>query len=286
MLELRNISKRFASSLAVDDVSFRAGRGEVTGYLGPNGSGKSTTMKMIVGADTWVETSLPLLVSSIVMMAFAVLAGRLAFAMPRDLQSNWIFRVASNPDAAQLVSARRWALVIISLVPVCAIWAAALWWLWPWQAALVHLVALGLLGMMFVEVALAGALKIPCTCSYLPGKSHVSLVVCAAALVLLPLVMTAAAFEREALQDAFSYATMLGTLSVIWGGVRTGVAWGNASSTQATFDDEPAGAAVALELWDRRSSSIARPRWTIRNWYEPRGHSTPSCTTPQTVASR
>jgi hypothetical protein len=40
--------------------------------------------------------------------------------------------------------------------------------------------------------------------------------------------MTAAAFEREALQDAFSYATMLGTLSVIWGGVRTGVAWGNA----------------------------------------------------------
>lgn len=49
MLELRNVSKRFAASLAVDDVSFRARRGEVTGYLGPNGSGKSTTMKMIAG---------------------------------------------------------------------------------------------------------------------------------------------------------------------------------------------------------------------------------------------
>jgi ABC-2 type transport system ATP-binding protein len=49
MLELRNVSKRFAASLAVDNVSFRARRGEVTGYLGPNGSGKSTTMKMIVG---------------------------------------------------------------------------------------------------------------------------------------------------------------------------------------------------------------------------------------------
>jgi len=49
MLELRNVSKRFAASLVVDDVSFRARRGEVTGYLGPNGSGKSTTMKMIVG---------------------------------------------------------------------------------------------------------------------------------------------------------------------------------------------------------------------------------------------
>jgi ABC-2 type transport system ATP-binding protein len=49
MLELRKVSKRFAASLAVDNVSFRARAGEVTGYLGPNGSGKSTTMKMIVG---------------------------------------------------------------------------------------------------------------------------------------------------------------------------------------------------------------------------------------------
>jgi ABC-2 type transport system ATP-binding protein len=49
MLELRHVSKRFSASLAVDDVSFRARRGEVTGYLGPNGSGKSTTIKMIAG---------------------------------------------------------------------------------------------------------------------------------------------------------------------------------------------------------------------------------------------
>jgi ABC-2 type transport system ATP-binding protein len=49
MLELRNISKHFAGIPAVDDVSFCARPGEVTGYLGPNGSGKTTTMKMITG---------------------------------------------------------------------------------------------------------------------------------------------------------------------------------------------------------------------------------------------
>jgi ABC-2 type transport system ATP-binding protein len=49
MLELRNISKRFLATLAVDSVSFTARAGEITGYLGPNGSGKSTTMKMITG---------------------------------------------------------------------------------------------------------------------------------------------------------------------------------------------------------------------------------------------
>jgi ABC-2 type transport system ATP-binding protein len=49
MLELRNVTKRFLGTLAVDSVSFAASAGEITGYLGPNGSGKSTTMKMITG---------------------------------------------------------------------------------------------------------------------------------------------------------------------------------------------------------------------------------------------
>jgi ABC-2 type transport system ATP-binding protein len=49
MLELRHVSKSFSGIPAVDDVSFTARAGEVTGYLGPNGSGKSTTMKMITG---------------------------------------------------------------------------------------------------------------------------------------------------------------------------------------------------------------------------------------------
>ena len=49
MLQLRNVSKRFGGSLAVDDVSFSARAGEITGYLGPNGSGKSTTIKMVAG---------------------------------------------------------------------------------------------------------------------------------------------------------------------------------------------------------------------------------------------
>src|SRR5438105_5775457 len=49
MLELRNVCKSFSGITAVDNVSFSARAGEVTGYLGPNGSGKSTTMKMITG---------------------------------------------------------------------------------------------------------------------------------------------------------------------------------------------------------------------------------------------
>lgn len=49
MLQLRNVCKSFSGILAVDNVSFEAHPGEITGYLGPNGSGKSTTMKIITG---------------------------------------------------------------------------------------------------------------------------------------------------------------------------------------------------------------------------------------------
>ncbi len=49
MVDVRNVVRRFGSFLAVDDVSFGVGRGEVIGFLGPNGAGKSTTMKMITG---------------------------------------------------------------------------------------------------------------------------------------------------------------------------------------------------------------------------------------------
>jgi ABC-2 type transport system ATP-binding protein len=49
VLEALHLTKRYGSVLAVDDVSFEIGRGEVLGYLGPNGSGKSTTLQMLVG---------------------------------------------------------------------------------------------------------------------------------------------------------------------------------------------------------------------------------------------
>jgi ABC-2 type transport system ATP-binding protein len=48
-LELRTVTKRYRGIPAVEDISFVAHAGEVTGYLGPNGSGKSTTLKMIAG---------------------------------------------------------------------------------------------------------------------------------------------------------------------------------------------------------------------------------------------
>lgn len=49
MIEVRNLTKKYGSNLAVDDLSFTIGNGRVYGFLGPNGAGKSTTMNIITG---------------------------------------------------------------------------------------------------------------------------------------------------------------------------------------------------------------------------------------------
>lgn len=49
MIRVENLSKRYGDFLAVDNLSFHVGKGEVVGFLGPNGAGKTTTMKMITG---------------------------------------------------------------------------------------------------------------------------------------------------------------------------------------------------------------------------------------------
>lgn len=51
MIEARGLTKRYGKTVAVDDLTFTARGGTVTGFLGPNGAGKSTTMRMILGLD-------------------------------------------------------------------------------------------------------------------------------------------------------------------------------------------------------------------------------------------
>jgi ABC-2 type transport system ATP-binding protein len=51
MIEVRDLTKKFGSTVAVDHLSFGVQPGRVTGFLGPNGAGKSTTMRIILGLD-------------------------------------------------------------------------------------------------------------------------------------------------------------------------------------------------------------------------------------------
>ena len=52
MITIDSLSKKYGAKTVVDDISFVARSGRVTGFLGPNGAGKSTSMRMMVGLTT------------------------------------------------------------------------------------------------------------------------------------------------------------------------------------------------------------------------------------------
>jgi len=49
VIEVKNVTKKYGNTVAVDNISFTINEGEIIGLLGPNGAGKSTTMNMITG---------------------------------------------------------------------------------------------------------------------------------------------------------------------------------------------------------------------------------------------
>ena len=49
MIDIRNVTKRYGDKVAVRDLTFHVGAGEIFAFLGPNGAGKTTTIKMLVG---------------------------------------------------------------------------------------------------------------------------------------------------------------------------------------------------------------------------------------------
>ena len=46
-ISVKNVTKKYGSQNALDNISFEISKGEIVGFLGPNGAGKSTSMKII-----------------------------------------------------------------------------------------------------------------------------------------------------------------------------------------------------------------------------------------------
>src|SRR5690349_824053 len=47
MIKVEGLTKRYARTVAVNDISFEVEKGQIVGFLGPNGAGKTTTMRML-----------------------------------------------------------------------------------------------------------------------------------------------------------------------------------------------------------------------------------------------
>lgn len=199
--------------------------------------------------NVWHQPSVPLLASTIVMMGFWVVGARVVFSLPLDLRANWIFRVMPFRAGRQCVSARRRALFALSVAPAWAISAAVLIPLWPWRATAAHLAALGFLGIFLAEFSFDGAQKIPFTCSYLPGRSHLHVTFLLWLYIVLSGIVGCAVGERQALESTAATAAVVAGLGMaaLFAVLRNN--WlARPSQAELRFEEIPPDKLLSLEL--------------------------------------
>jgi hypothetical protein len=214
-------------------------------------------------ASLWRDRSVPLIISSLVMLMTAVLGARVVLALPRDLRANWIFRITPLRGGTEYLGARRRALFALSVLPVWMLSATVFLTVWPTMPAAGHLFVIGLLGATLVELYLYGTRKIPFTCSYLPGKSTFRAGFWVAAAFILMLTSLFSYLERWALDTPKAFAILVGVLGVVWLSahlVTSAQAKVPDTDTGPQFEEEPSDRIVTLDVWDHRvPAALTKP---------------------------
>jgi CubicO group peptidase (beta-lactamase class C family) len=185
----------------------------------------------------------PIFLASTLTMGFAVAGMRVVFALPLDLRANWTFQTTPLPGPAALLRARRRALLALAVAPVWCVSTAASFWTMPARLAAGHALILALLGLIAAEVALLGPVKIPFTCSYLPGRSnlHVTFWMCIFGIE--SLAAKSVEWEYGALQQPWGLPVIAIPMMAIFLALR----W-TKEPTEVRFEEEPPEAVVRLGL--------------------------------------
>ncbi|MGA9670358.1 MAG: hypothetical protein WBQ94_14190, partial [Terracidiphilus sp.] len=167
--------------------------------------------------STETPSALPIdfLMSTFIMMTFAVIGLRSVFALPISLTANWVLRTTQLRPPQQYISATRGALLLFAVIPAWLLSVALSLRFRPVGHVAAHLAILALTGWILSELSLIGFYKVPFTCSYLPGKSNIQLVFWAFLIVCLPLAAWIASIEHDALNHLFKFACFVIALTVI-----------------------------------------------------------------------
>lgn len=176
-------------------------------------------LKSNISATASLPVTTGLLISTVLMVCFAVIGLRSVFPLPISLTANWVLRVTQLCQAEKYVTATKRSMLLFAVVPAWLVSALLSISYRPWHAVAGHLVVLAVLGLIFAEISLIGFYKVPFTCSFLPGKSNIQFAFWGLVVVLMVLVVSFAPFEYSALSDARSYGYLLTSLGIVAGGL-------------------------------------------------------------------
>jgi hypothetical protein len=203
----------------------------------------------LTGTDIVHRVNVPMLVASVLMLCASWLGVRTVFTLPLDLRANWVFRVTPAPGGAACLAAVRRALLTLSILPVWAASAAFLLWFWTWTVAAEHLLVLGLLGIVLVDISLKDFRKIPFTCSYLPGKSKVHMLFWFGIIPLVVAIQKLAELEQRAMASPLGYWAMVVTLgAAAFAARRLTNRSANRNGPEVQFEESASGELTGLGL--------------------------------------
>jgi hypothetical protein len=226
-------------------VSFYVGVGcaAVLAYMRIAAADGSVIQAIVAGQNRVTVIS-----TTIMLMCVAVAAIRSVISMPISLRANWVFRLTERLEVAEYVAAVRRTLFLMSVAPAWVCIAIALWSLWPPRVASGHLLVLALFGGCLVELSLSGFLKVPFTCSYLPGKANAHIMFWVSVMLLIPLANLAARVEFHALNHAAGGMFLIVVLGIVLASARWRTKAKATVATQLEFEDNPVPEVFGLKL--------------------------------------
>jgi predicted permease len=197
----------------------------------------------------WDRANIPLLAGSLVLLTFAIAGVRAAFSMPAELGANWIFRITAAHSPADCFAAVRKALWGLTAAPFWIAATTAFLLIWPVAQALEHVAILIVTGTLLVEVSLYRFRKIPFACSYLPGKSNMTVRLGVYATLLLLAADRGVAVEYWAMHDPLAFVALFTLLcgAAFWAHTRT-MRFAEAQGNTIQFEETPPAAIFSLDL--------------------------------------
>jgi hypothetical protein len=156
-----------------------------------------------------------IIMSTYMMMIFAVFGLRNVFSLPISLTANWVLRTTQLCPPEKYIAATRRTLLLLGVFPVWMVSAVLSLSFRPLYQVAEHLAVLALLGCILAEISLIKFYKVPFTCSYLPGKVKVQVLFWGSLIVFISLAIPSAEFELRSLNDPFRYVSMTSFLGAV-----------------------------------------------------------------------
>jgi uncharacterized membrane protein len=104
----------------------------------------------------------------LVLLFFAVFGLRAAFAIPTELDANWVFRLV-QPTVRDAVRASRWLILMLGVVPISIVSLIVMLSMWPARTAVGATLLALMTGMLLTEIALSNWTKIPFASAHEPA---------------------------------------------------------------------------------------------------------------------